>query len=186
MRFLMRYFDSLTNPLFKQDAEGRHVFFPMGVLAAGRTLPDADAAEVMRRRVRGMYMAFFCVVIPIVGGAAGVIGRTDWRVSIGFGLVAGLLMSGCMLYLARGLPRSDVRLTLGEAQQAQSRALGRGWIKTLLVMSSVFVAGGMAMALIETGSSRLMGLFAAVFFAACAAVFWRQLRMLSEGDAEVR
>lgn len=186
MRFLIQYFDSLTNPLFKQDAEGRHVFFPLGVMARGRTLPDANSAEVLRRRVRAMYMGFFCVVIPVVGGAAGLLGRTDWRISIAVGLVAALAMSGSMLYLARGLPQSDERLTIREAQQAQSRALGRGWIKSLLVMSAVFVAGGLGMALIETGASRLMGVFAAVFFAACAAVFWRQLRMLWDRDAPVR
>jgi hypothetical protein len=186
MRFFTRYFDSLTDPLFKQDADGRHVFFPAGVLAGGRALPDAAAAEVLRRRVRAAYIGFFCVVIPIAGGAAGLAGQTDWRVATAFGLVAGLLMWGYMLFLARGLPRSDARLSIREAQQVQSRALGRGWIKTLLVTASVLVLGGLATVLMEAGSARLTGLFAAIFFGACAVVFWRQLRMLGSRDAAAR
>lgn len=183
MSFISRYFDSLTEPMFKADAEGRPLFFPLGIWARGRVLPDEAAAAALRAKVRRAYMLFFLVLIPVVAGGAPVFKLGSVWPGAMMGLVAGVGLQAYILSLTRGLPRSDEQLTLREAQRTQARLLGRGWLRALLGISLVLMLSGLAAMVLDPAHALWTGLFCTSFFGLLAVVFWRQMRMLRPATA---
>lgn len=178
MNFVARWFDIFAAPLFKTDHEGRDVFFPWGVWGAGYILEDRRAADRLRKLVRGTWMAFFFIGIPIltqfvhVGTGrqlvvAGIVGA-------GFGLGA----SAWFKWQVRGRPRSDLRMSLREAQDAQTLAMGRGGLLIMLTLSLLLIAlGVMAIAVGGRDGTWIGGLLIAMFGGCLGVFFWQWRRL---------
>ncbi|MEZ5852487.1 MAG: hypothetical protein R3D68_17785 [Hyphomicrobiaceae bacterium] len=178
MRYITRYFDSLAASMFKTDDQGRTLFFPAGIWSKGRVIGDEASAQRLRDRVRKAYMAMFMIGIPLLVTAFQLIPGAGLLTYVGLGVVFGLIFNLYIFSLSRGLERTDVHMTLREAQNAQAFAIGKGWLITLAITSGVLATGGAVMAFAASGAERWQGALGFVFFAACLAVFLMQLRKL--------
>lgn len=142
----MGYLKAVTEAPFKTTASGQRVFFPFGVFARGRVLPDEQAGRAILRVIKCHYGAAW-VVIPLL-----IFCRLDW-LSI-CGIVAG--MSG-LYYMTiyakvRALPFADERLGWGEVYRQMARNMGRWrcWgvclmctvLSALAVLAAVTKGGG--------------------------------------------
>ena len=187
MQFLSRYFDAFVEPLFKRDAQGRVVFFFAGQLSAGRIVPDAAAAERLRASARRAYVFAFLVLLPLTVALGLAKGWTGWQSIVG-GIAGGAVISTMLVawlwWMVRGLPRSDVRLSLADARSAQMRALGPAWIKALLVTSIVLTVGAVLSLALDPKANLATGVTGVLLFGWCSIAFWRQWRRLpSTGKA---
>lgn len=185
MNAISRYFDSLTAPMFKTDEAGRHLFFPAGIWSKGRIVGDAAASERLKARIRKAYMLLFLVAIPLtVIVALSVPGASGWPFYIGVGAVVGIIFNIVVFSLARGMEKTDARMTMKDAYSAQAKALGTGWLKALAIGSGILAAGGGAMAVFATGTERRDGLIALVLFSACLVLFVMQLRKAQQASGQ--
>jgi hypothetical protein len=110
MTYVNCYFDTLVEPMFQRDEQGREIFFPFGIGSRGRVVPDAATARSLRQRLRHGWMAFFFGWIPFISVFSVVIPNI-WA------FIAVLLMSMAMVWtftanVARGLERSQRRMTI--------------------------------------------------------------------------
>lgn len=183
MRAVTRFFDGIVEPMFKQGADGRPVFFVFGIWGRGRILPDGAAAASLKRQLKAWYMALFGLIF--VGGAifGPVIAQgSDWRPVILCALVGighSALMSLALWWQVRRFPHSEERLRYADATAAQARLLGPRWMLVLFAGSLLATVFGLL--LLATDPSRwLANLGAASFFAVLSVVFWRQWRQARE------
>lgn len=184
MNIIMRYFDGISAPLFKNDAEGRPLFFPAGIWSKGRILPDEMTAAALRRRVTMAYAALFLIGIPILvvfnNNAADLRGYA----MIGLGALAVSLLFTLFLFAqVRGLPLATERMTMKEAQQKQLAAMGPGMIKGLLVVSLLLAASSVAVLFFEP-AMLWAGVIGLIMFGGCAGIFTMQLRNRSRMIAD--
>jgi hypothetical protein len=118
MKVVGYYLDALTAQFFKTDAQGREYFFPLGIWSRGRLLPDPATAQALRRKVRRLYGAVVLAAIGVVVLVQAVAPEAlVWAVAVAG--ASGLGLSAYLLHLARPFPKSDVRLTYGEAMRYQ-------------------------------------------------------------------
>ena len=178
MPFITRYFDSLVEPLFKTDTEGREIYFPAGVFSKGRVVTDAAEGVALRRKVRGAYIVLFLGVLPLSLGLLPWLRVSTWVAAIVMGAVVGLAMNAYFYALARHLPASDERMNMGEAYRSQAQKLGRGWLLALAISMAVLAMASVAAALLDDTFGLVEGIAAAAFFSALTAVFVYQLRSL--------
>jgi hypothetical protein len=181
MRFIVRGFDIFAAPLFKIDSEGRQVFFPWGFWGSGYVIADAEAAARLRRIVRTTWMVFFLVGIPVITLFARAETLTDFLAFVAIGSLSGLGMSLWFRWLARGLPRADLRLSMREAQDAQTRAMGRSGLLVMLALSLMLIVLGAVAIAIGGREGVWLGTILIAMFGACLAVFlwqWRRLQRL--------
>lgn len=180
MRIVSRYFDSLVDPLFANDEQGRRVFYPAGILARGRILPDARREDAVRRRAKLVSGVMFAMIIPMIGVMGGV-GFTfkSFSALMCLAVVVGIGQALYFRSLVSDLPVSDTRLKMATAWRTQASSLGRGWLRALFGVSAVFVVLGLAIAVFDR-TMLLVGLASVAMFGVCAIVFWRQLRMLDQ------
>ena len=185
MRIISRYLDSLVDPLFATDEGGNRIFYPGGVLARGRVLPNAEYADGLRRRVKTLNAVVFAILIPALTALGALrVGWRTWAMATVAGLFIGLLQQMYYRYLVRGLPVAATRLTFATAWRSQASALGRGWLRALFAVSIMFVAAGLAISIFDQ-RMLLVGTALVVMFGLCAIVFWRQLRMLGSASPPV-
>ena len=115
----MGYFDGLANSSFKIDAEGREVFFPYGIFAKGRVLPDAETADAIRGKIVNFYKILMFAGIPLSVVLVNLPGGVIALVGVGI-----LACFGSWFYfrqLCEGLEISDERLGYAEAQRNAAR-----------------------------------------------------------------
>jgi len=178
MNAFTRYFDSLIAPMFKTDDMGRRLFFPAGAFCYGRVLPDKAAADAIRLKVRRMYIGFLLLALPALVGVLSVAGQPSWLTIVAISLAAGLAMNAYLFAIARKLPKTTERMSLGEAYKAQAKTLGRGWLIFFAVSMALLAVGSLLAAVFEPRLGLLGGLASAAFFVALTAVFIYQLRSL--------
>lgn len=178
MTAFTRYFDSLVAPMFKTDDMGRRLFFPAGVWSYGRVLPDKAAADAMKLKVRRIYLAFFLVALPALVVVFLVLGQPSWLALVAMSLVAGFGMNAYLFAIARKLPKTAERMSLGDAYKAQAKSLGRGWLMFFAVSMGLLAVGSLLAALFGPRLGLVGGLAGAALFGALLAVFVYQLRSL--------
>lgn len=61
-----RCLDRLVAPLFRMSNSGRVLFFPFGALGRGRVVPDWATSAQLRTGARHAWLAFFCVLLPLL------------------------------------------------------------------------------------------------------------------------
>lgn len=178
MNAITRYFDSLVAPMFKTDDMGRQLFFPAGIWSKGRVLPDKATADAIRLKVRRVYFGFFLLALPLLVVVFLAMGRPSWLTIFATPLLAGLGMNAYLFAIARKLPKTTERMSLGEAYRTQAKSLGRGWLKFLAVSMGLLVVGSLLSAIFDPGLGLVGGLAGAAFFATLMALFIYQLRSL--------
>ena len=189
MSFTSSYLDSLTTHHFKVDEHGRTHFYPMGTFTSGRLLPDADAAERMRRTVCASYFIMVVTLAPVAFIAVAFFHRMSWSglmVIVALSVVSGLCFSGWLQLLARAFPKSDGPLTLRECSQFQAKTMGRAGLTWSMMTSVVLGVASMLAVLAQPAPlSRVLALLSVTLFGACAIYCWLQLRAL-DSDANSR
>jgi|KBSMisStaDraftv2_1062788.scaffolds.fasta_scaffold11459_6 hypothetical protein len=126
----MGYFEGLSSSSFKKDADGRTVFYPIGILGRGRLLPDLATEERIRAFLIRYYMVSLSLIIVVVASV-----HWGW----GAALIPVLWLwfhLGTKLLVA-GLPSSTSRLTLKESYANSANAHGKGMLWSLLVCSGL-------------------------------------------------
>jgi heme/copper-type cytochrome/quinol oxidase subunit 4 len=164
----MGYFDGLTAAAFKQDARGRDLFFLWGKFGKGRVVPtEADGVSV-RQYLKNYYLCVILGIVPVVV-ISGEALQPRWFGTIGvFALLA--LAAFIPLWLrTRQWQLSDERMTYRESISASAQAHGAGSLWLLIVLSGLFVAGGLFLVL--KSDAVLIGALCVLFFGACLGVF---------------
>jgi len=164
----MGYFDGLVSGSFKQDETGRTIFFPYGILGGGKRAPSEEAAKSLRVGLKIYYMIALPVII--VASVAG-----GFLYSMAAALVLILLYEIWVRGKTAGWARSSAKLTYAESSGNSARALGKGTLLVLLVVSAVLVVSGAAIA-ITMPEARLTGIVSVIFFGACMAAFVYMMR----------
>ncbi len=178
MTAITRYFDSLIAPMFKTDDMGRRLFFPAGVWSYGRVLPDKATADAIKLKVRRAYLGFFLLALPALVVGILVAGQPSWLAIVGLSFISGLAMNAYLFAIARKLPKTSERMSLGEAYKSQARSLGRGWLMFFAVSMGLLTIGSLLAIAVEPRLGLWGGLASAAFFFALTAVFIYQLRSL--------
>jgi hypothetical protein len=175
----MGYFDALAASSFKNLENGKRAFYPWGKLGKGYELSSDEQYESFQRFVIRYYM----IVLPL-GIAAGVL--RHW-------VVLAVILPGAMVAYTvivkrktRDLPRTDVKLTFKDSYENQARKQSPWILWPLLVVSLLFVAGGLLV--VATPGKFGVGLLCVAFFGACAAAAgWMLIlrrRVLRQPDPE--
>jgi hypothetical protein len=107
-----------------------------------------------------------------------VAGPPSWLAVFATSLVAGLAMNVYLFAIARKLPKTTERMSLGEAYKAQAKSLGRGWLKFFAASMGLLAVGSLLAIVFEPRLGLWGGLACAAFFVALTAVFIYQLRSL--------
>ena len=180
MKSIARWFDFFAAPLFKTDRGGRSVFFPWGFWGSGYVLTSPEVAERVRCTVRATWAVFFLVGLPVFSLFARSAVAGDY---LGFVILvgAGVGMSLWFRWLARDMARSDLRLSMREAQDLQIQAMGRGGLRAMLLLSVGLLALGLAVLAAGGRDGVLIGGALVVVFGACLGGFmwqWRRLKQL--------
>ena len=154
----MGYFDGLASGSIKKDAEGRTVFYPLGVLGRGRVLPN-EAAE---QRVREFLIRYYKVSLPVIIGLGALV---NWLWSAALVPVFMAWFYFGTKSLVAGYPYSDSKLTLKEGYANSAAAHNAFTLWALLICSVLFVVGGILMAsTAHATEQRLIGVGSVAFF----------------------
>ena len=162
----MGYFDAYTANLFRATRDGQRVFAPLGKFGAVYTVPSDEEAGRIARVARRLYQL-------MLAGIVGVQIVLGWRWNLVCGVLWLAVFYGVLQREARRLPRTALRvadlapLSRRERQARAGRALGMGWLVTMLAVSAVFVATG-AWLWFRSGDPSM--LFAVAFFGLCGAI----------------
>lgn len=186
MNAFMRLFDSFAAPLFGEDSEGRQVYFPSGIWGFGYFLKDAEAAEKMRRRVRMTFLFFFVLIIPIFNKIVPLNSPKDIPLLLGACASAGLFLYILLRWYARGLPRSNTRMTYREASERQVRTLGRGWLIAMTILQVPLIGLGVAVVAIDDPEMKWLGWSLIAMFSACLILFILKLRDYARMTADTK
>ena len=164
----MSYLDALSSSCFKTGADGRHLFFPYGMVGGGYVLRSQHEYEQLRGKMNGwivgMLAAGFTVPFPWVA----------FPVSALIVLVVILSYVAWVRAVTRGLARTAEPMTLSEslAAQAHRHNIVVLW---LLQLGSLALVGCGLLLLIVDPRQWLVALLAVSFFGFCA---WGFARML--------
>jgi Flp pilus assembly protein TadB len=165
----MGYFDGLANAAFKQDAQGRELFFPHGMMGKGRVLPDAETAAALRAKLVNFYKLLMFGGIPLVVVAIGLPGGKP--VVIVLAVLLCLAAWFWLRQLTKDYPIADERMTYGEAQRNAARGHSYLGLILLSLMSWVFVMVGILLVMVGEPEGRLVGIASVVLFGAALCLF---------------
>jgi hypothetical protein len=158
----MGYFEGLSSSSFKKDADGRTVFYPIGVLGKGRVLPDQPTEERIRAFLTRYYMVSLSLVIVFVA-------FVHWIWAVALLPVLWLWFYFGTRPLVAGLPYSASKLTLKESFANSGTAHGKGVLWSLFVCSMLFVLGGvLILSRSQNTEDALIGFSSIAFFGLCS------------------
>ena len=170
----MGYLDGLIDPAFKEQEDGKTVFFPSGILAPGRVLSDDQMEATIRRQLRHGYIWGFTSMLTLFA-----VGKVLWP-RWGWLLPAGMVPAWIAWYQIavvgklRDLPVAGAKLTLRESAERQSVALGWIWLSFLAACSTgLFLFSGYA--LLVAAELQPILLLAVLLFGVCTALQLYQL-----------
>lgn len=181
------FFDKIVDARFKRDPQGRLMFFPWG-FGTGRLVPDAQTEARLRRATWWMMVLLFVVAIPAIAGYSSAY-HPQGKSFIPYFLACLALGYAFQVYpawLARGLPRSDQRMSYVAMMVQSLDRFGRKFLIFGLVTSIVLALISVVMlALVPAGvtADPLPNIITLVVFAPMAAVYAIALkrRRASEG-----
>ncbi len=157
----MGYFDGLTDAVFKKDAQGRALFFPFGVLAKGRVVPDEATKQRLRNLLKRYYQVSFTALL-LVGILVG------WIWATAVVLISLIPFYAILLKKLSGFQIADSSLSISEAYQNSARSHNKFTLWVLFTSSVVFVLLGLAMTIFASGWDRLIGCLCTFFFGLCS------------------
>jgi hypothetical protein len=172
----MGYFDGLTATSFKQDSQGRDLFFIWGKFGKGRIVPtEADGAAV-RNYLKNYYICLIVGIVPMIM-LAGESFEPRWFMAIGIFMVLALAALTPLFLRTRQWAVADERLTYREAMSAAAHGAVTLWLLT--AVGALFVTGGLFLLLAT--DAKLIGLLCVLFFGVCLGVFVWMLVMRRRG-----
>ena len=174
----MGYFDGLTAAAFKQDAQGRDLFFIWGKFGKGRVVPSEAAGIAVRSYLKNYYIGVIVGIVPMIM-VAGKSFEPRWFLTIGIFMVLALAALAPLFRRTAQWEIADERLTYREAMAASATAHGAGSLWFLAVLSALFVAGGLF--LLFATDAAWIGLLCTLFFGACLGIFVWLLVMRRRG-----
>ena len=173
--FVRGYFDGLVEPMFQRDAAGRELFFPFGLYSRGRLVPDAATG----RRLRTTMKVLLGGLVAVAAAAPSLIifqVLTPWIfAAVLAGIVA--LQLALTALVARGLERTDQRMTVASQVKSLSTSFSDGYIRTMIVIGAILTVASAATAFapsyvaIPANVARPIGAISAIFFGAVT-VMW--------------
>jgi hypothetical protein len=166
----MGYFDALASGIFKKDERGSTVFYPWGVLGAGRLLPD-EAAE---RRVFRFVKLYFVVGLVLIG-----VGGAFFPLWYSAALLPILLIWYYLqcTALVSTYPVSHSKLTINQANRGAAGGFGEPVLWALFGGSALCAAAALWISLSsQTSYQRATGFLGVLLFGACAAKFAYMLK----------
>lgn len=176
MNAVMRLFDSFAAPLFGEDSEGRQVYFPSGAWGSGYVLKSAESFQAMRCRVRMTFLFFFIFIIPVFIKIVPLNSPNDIPLLLGACASVGLVFHILLRWYARGLPRSNTRMTFREASERHVKALGRGWLIAMTILQIPLIILGVTVVAIDDPEMKRLGWVLITMFGACLIIFILKLR----------
>lgn len=162
------FFVAWSEGLFKVDAQGRQLFFPWGVLGRGYVVPSGPERERLvnaQDRLSKLSLIATIVLLTLV------------RPPLLALLVLPPFYLGYLVWVrrtTRGWPPAGERLSMSEALSAQSRALSRPLLWTLL-LGSLLVVADAARFLAIRPEEWLPSTTAILVFGLCSAMFARMI-----------
>jgi hypothetical protein len=174
----MGYFDGLTATAFKKDAQGRDLFFIWGKFGRGRVVPTEADGVAVRNYLKNYYICVIVGIVPMIM-LAGKSFEPRWFLAIGIFMVLALAALVPLFLRTRQWAVADERMTYRESMSASAQAHGAGSLWLLIVLSGLFVAGGLFLVL--KSDAILIGALCVLFFGACLGVFVWMLVMRRRG-----
>jgi hypothetical protein len=163
----MGYFDGLTAAAFKEDSQGRDLFFIWGRFGKGRVVPTAADGMSVRSYLKNYYICVIVGIVPMIM-LAGKSFEPRWFLAIGIFMVLALAALAPLFLRTRQWAVADERLTYREAMSASAAAHGAVSLWLLAALSAVFVVAGLFLLLATEAT--LIGLLCVVFFGGCLGV----------------
>jgi hypothetical protein len=174
----MGYFDGLTASAFKKDAQGRDLLFIWGKFGKGRVVPTEADGIAVRSYLKSYYVCVLVGIVPMLM-LAGKSFDPRWFLAIGIFMALALAGLAPLFLRTRDWAVAGERLTYREAISASAAAHGAVSLWLLIVLSAVFVAGGLVLLLATEAT--LVGLLCVVFFGGRLGVFVWMLIMRRRG-----
>lgn len=180
----MGYFDGITNAAFKIDDQGQRLFFLYGKFGKGRLLPTQEDEQRMRSKYKAFYMYTLFLVMPVMV-ILSVSFSQRWTVQLFMiqVLVGAVMLIPAYIWMeieARKFAKVDSRLTFTESYANSAAAHNYATLIVCLILSGVFVLGGVLMALYAAPGDRWVGIVAVIFFGAGSAIIGWMLHLKSK------
>lgn len=169
------FFDKIVDARFKRDPQGRLMFFPWG-FGTGRLVSDAQTEARLRRATWWMMVLLFVVAIPGIAGYSSAYhpaGKSFIPYFLGC-VALGYAFQIYPAWLARNLPRADVRMSYVAMMVQSLDRFGRKFLIFGLVMSIAFVLISVVMLVMvpaDLGTDPLPNVITLLVFAPMAAVY---------------
>jgi hypothetical protein len=162
----MGYFEGLADAAFKNDADGRTLFYPWGIFGRGVVVPTEQEAERLRKFQQRTYM----IALP---------GFLAMQFVVGFWLVLLLLPPFLvwhhfkLKHMIRNFQTASDKLTMAESTRNSARSHNLSLLIAMELFSLMFVAAGFWM--LWLGEAPLIALMCLWLFGLCAVVFARMI-----------
>jgi hypothetical protein len=166
----MGYFEGLAAACFKIDEDGKTIFYPLGVLAKGRVLPD----KATEARVRQFVIRYYKITLPITILLSAL---NQWLL-----VTATVLASFIWFYVfcqktTSNLPISNSKLTFREGYTGSAQAHNKTTLWLLFLVSVIFVLAGILLSVAANSiKMRLIALASLTFFGLCSFAIGFMLR----------
>lgn len=180
------FFDKIVDARFKRDAQGRLMFFPWG-FGTGRLVPDAQTEVRLRTATWWMMLLLFVVAIPAIAGYSSAVhpqGKSFIPYFLGC-VALGYAFQIYPAWLARGLPRSDQRMSYVAMMVQSLDRFGRKFLIFGLVTSLAFVLISvvmLAMVPANVAADPLPTIISLVVFVPMVAVYAMALKRRRGGE----
>lgn len=166
----MGFLDGVIGAYFKNDPQGRTVFFPWGSPGKGYIAPNVRVAEALRRTLK----IFFIVLLGVFFAAQFLLGPLALVIA---GLAASLWYYVAIVGTARQWPESDMRMSFSQSIDQQAASTGKGSLKILFFGSlALFALSLLGLTRAETQGVASAGI---VISLTAAAVFGYMLKRQS-------
>jgi hypothetical protein len=165
----------LTAGFFTTGADGRKLFFPWGLLTRGYAIPTEAAYERLNHKLK-IYMI---VMLALIAGSA--VSRIPFA-TVAMTALLIIFYSAWLPSLLRELQPADEKVTLREGMANHARTIPLAILWSAQIGSLLFVAGGVAMFIVDPGQW-VIALAPTVFFGFCAATFAIMLVLRRHGEA---
>ncbi|MCF8466320.1 MAG: hypothetical protein K9G33_02870 [Sneathiella sp.] len=146
----MGILDSFVDPFFKEDGDGRTLYFPWGNGGSAIVIDSDETKRKIRNFLKLTHLALFLVAMAcmiLFGGW--------WALAIGPIYVIWFILG--IRKLTKGLPRSNEKLDVSEMRIKKAQTIGWFWI-VLMILGNIFILWSMIW-YFEESTQPYMGIF---------------------------
>jgi hypothetical protein len=155
----MGYFDGLADASFKENAEGKTVYYPRGVYGAGYVVESEEVNRALRKRLKKVYAVAISIAVILA------VSKAYWAAGA-YMIVFGIWDHFAIKKLTKDLPKTSDKMSFGESYRNSAKSHNLATLILLEISALLFTAVGVWLYIGET--QPLLGLASAVFFGACS------------------